>query len=51
MSDHPGRMVGTSARYAPVELAGSERDIGRLVEATAVRVVNGRVVAENASEA
>jgi threonylcarbamoyladenosine tRNA methylthiotransferase MtaB len=38
---HPGRVVGTSCRYAPVELAGMAADVGRLVRATAGPLVDG----------
>jgi threonylcarbamoyladenosine tRNA methylthiotransferase MtaB len=41
----PGRMIGTSCRYAPVELPGRERDAGRFVLATAQRVADGRIEA------
>ncbi len=50
VAERPGLVVGTSARYAPVELAGSENDVGRLVEVKAARVANGRVVGETASK-
>ncbi len=39
----PGILLGTSARYAPVELAGSEDLIGRLVTVVAAEVTNGRI--------
>jgi threonylcarbamoyladenosine tRNA methylthiotransferase MtaB len=38
-----GMLAGTSARYAPVELSGSEACLGRLVHATAGPVVKGRI--------
>ena len=39
----PGMLAGTSARYAPVELPGSEACVGQLVHATAGSVVDGRI--------
>jgi len=42
-SGTPGLLLGTSARYAPVELPGSQRLIGRLVPATAEAVIEGRI--------
>jgi threonylcarbamoyladenosine tRNA methylthiotransferase MtaB len=44
-AERQGRVVGTSCRYAPVELPGSSDDVGRFVVATAKRVVDGRVEA------
>ncbi|MBN2217255.1 MAG: hypothetical protein JW719_07750, partial [Pirellulales bacterium] len=41
--DRPDTLVGTSARYAPVELFGDARWIGRLVRATAQAVEGGRI--------
>lgn len=38
-----GLLLGTSGRYAPVELAGNRRLIGRLVSVTAGAVVEGRI--------
>ena len=34
-ADVPGRVVGTSCRYAPVELAGGDESIGKFVDVTA----------------
>jgi threonylcarbamoyladenosine tRNA methylthiotransferase MtaB len=39
----PGRLIGTSCRYAPVELTGDERLCGQLVHVTAGKVVEGRI--------
>jgi threonylcarbamoyladenosine tRNA methylthiotransferase MtaB len=39
----PGMLVGTSARYAPVELPGGEECLGQLVSVTAGPVVDGRI--------
>jgi tRNA A37 methylthiotransferase MiaB len=44
---HPGMLLGTSARYAPVELPAGRELLGRLVPATAVRLVGGRIHAES----
>jgi tRNA A37 methylthiotransferase MiaB len=44
-----GTAAGTSCRYAPVEVAGDESDIGRFVLATAGRVADGRIVAQRPS--
>jgi threonylcarbamoyladenosine tRNA methylthiotransferase MtaB len=41
----PGRVVGTSCRYAPVELAGSAADVGRLLLATAGTLIDGTIQA------
>ena len=41
-----GRLIGTSGEYAPVELPGGEPLIGRLVEVTAGRVAEGRIIAQ-----
>jgi hypothetical protein len=43
IADRPGMLAGTSARYAPVEFAGSEACLGQLVHATAGAVVDGRI--------
>ncbi|HYW80435.1 MAG TPA: tRNA (N(6)-L-threonylcarbamoyladenosine(37)-C(2))-methylthiotransferase MtaB, partial [Thermoguttaceae bacterium] len=43
IADQPGLFVGTSGRYAPVELAAGEDQVGRLVRATAESLSNGRV--------
>jgi len=40
---HPGLLLGTSARYAPVELPGSEDLIGQIVTVTAGKVAAGRI--------
>ena len=42
----PGLLLGTSARYATVELPGPEDLIGRLVKVTAGKVADGRVLAK-----
>ncbi len=41
--DRPGVLLGTSARYVPVELPGAARDVGQLVHVTAESVAKGRV--------
>ena len=43
----PGVLLGTSARYAPVEFPGTEDQIGRLVKVTAGKVVEGRIQADS----
>ena len=40
-----GRLLGTSGRYTPVELTGSEELLGRLLTVTAGPVVEGRITA------
>jgi len=40
---HAGRLRGTAARYVPVELAGDDRLLGRLVTVTAHRTSGGRI--------
>ena len=47
--DHPGRLWGTSARYAPIELSGEEDQIGRLVPIVAGRLVGNRIQASTAT--
>ncbi len=42
-ADRPGMLLGTSARYAPVEFAGTDEQIGRIVSLTASRVIDGRI--------
>lgn len=42
------RWIGTSCRYAPVELAADERDVGRLIDVRAGEVLDGRIVADSA---
>jgi len=42
----PGRFTGTACRYAPVELAASNVDADRLVDATVVEVRPDRLLAE-----
>ncbi len=42
-SDRPGVLLGTSARYAPVELPGVPNQIGQLVPLTAGSLVDGRI--------
>jgi len=41
----PGMLAGTSARYALVEMPGSEDHLGQLVQVTAGPVVDGRIQA------
>jgi threonylcarbamoyladenosine tRNA methylthiotransferase MtaB len=41
------RWIGTSCRYAPVELVANQSDVGRLVDCTAGHVEEGRIVAES----
>jgi len=45
LDDRPGELLGTSDRYAPMELAGGRELIGRLVTVTAGKVENGRIIA------
>jgi tRNA A37 methylthiotransferase MiaB len=51
LPDAHGRWVGTSCRYAPVELAGDERLGGQLVDVIAGQVVGGRIQAAPESPA
>jgi threonylcarbamoyladenosine tRNA methylthiotransferase MtaB len=44
------RLAGTSARYAPVELAGEDVEAGQLVQVTADRVVDGQIRATPARQ-
>jgi threonylcarbamoyladenosine tRNA methylthiotransferase MtaB len=44
-AERPGYVLGTSCRYTPVELPGTEDSIGRFRTATAARVANGRIQA------
>ena len=46
----PGVLLGTSARYAPVELPGTQDQIGHLVEITAREVAQGRLLAESLTD-
>jgi threonylcarbamoyladenosine tRNA methylthiotransferase MtaB len=41
----PGRVVGTSCRYAPVELPGTSSDVGQLVQVAAAGTANGTIQA------
>jgi len=43
--DTPGRLVGTSCRYAPVELPGRDGSLGQLICATAGKAIDGRIYA------
>ena len=43
LEDHPGTLIGTSGRYAPVELAGGPDRLGQMVQVTAGPVVDGRI--------
>ncbi len=45
-TDRPATLLGTSARYVPVELPGPTHQVGHLVRAVARTVVDGRVRAE-----
>ena len=45
IADRSGVFLGTSDRYAPVELAGGEEQLGRLVWVTAQRVEADHIVA------
>ena len=44
-AERAGRMLGTSCRYAPVELAGDATAIGGFAEITAGTVSQGRIQA------
>jgi len=44
--DQPGRMVGTSCRYAPVELLGNESLVGKIVDVKAREIGDGRIVGQ-----
>jgi threonylcarbamoyladenosine tRNA methylthiotransferase MtaB len=41
-----GQWIGTSCRYAPVELAAKTSDVGRLVDCTAGQFEGGRIIAQ-----
>jgi len=41
----PGRLLGTSCRYAPVELSGSDALHGQLTDVIGIAVTRGRIVA------
>jgi hypothetical protein len=45
-SPTPGRFVGTSCRYAPVELACSSSRVGELVDVTATSLADGQILGE-----
>ena len=45
-TERPGVLLGTSARYAPVEFLGTEDQIGRLVTVTAGASTASRILAE-----
>lgn len=45
----PGRLQGTSERYAPAELPGAARHVGQLVEARAVGLAAGRLQCQRRS--
>lgn len=45
LGNQPGRLLGISERYAPVELTGSAEMLGKLVQVTATRVAGGRIQA------
>lgn len=40
----PGRVVGSSCRYAPVEITGTHDDLGRFIDATPSSVGLGRLI-------
>lgn len=42
-AESPGRVVGTSCRYAPVEFAGAESDVRQFVRVKAERVCGGHL--------
>ena len=42
--DRPGRMTGTSCRYAAVELAGNDSTCGALVEVRPSSITDGRLI-------
>ena len=50
LPDRPGVLLGTSDRYAPVELIGPQDQVGRLVCVTARAVRRGRILGEAASD-
>jgi threonylcarbamoyladenosine tRNA methylthiotransferase MtaB len=43
-AETPGRLVGTSCRYAPVELAGNESLAGQFVDVLAAEVAEKRII-------
>ncbi|MBN1590392.1 MAG: tRNA (N(6)-L-threonylcarbamoyladenosine(37)-C(2))-methylthiotransferase MtaB [Pirellulales bacterium] len=45
-ANRPGMLLGTSARYVPVELPGQPHQVGRLVRVTAQSLGDNRVLAE-----
>ena len=47
LEDRPGWLLGTSARYAPVELPGVKDQIGHLIPITAGPPLAGRIQAES----
>ena len=47
-ASQPGRMIGTSCRYAPVELEGSIAERKQFVEVVARSVENGMILGERA---
>ncbi len=50
-AEQPGRMLGTSCRYAPVELAGDQALVGRFAQVEAGEVLGGCIQAVgNASQ-
>lgn len=49
--DKPNRLVGTSCRYAPVELSGEDSLCGTLVDVTAGEEIDGRIHAAEAVSA
>ena len=45
IGDRPGRVAGTSCRYAPAELTGTQDLLGRLVDVVAGTASNGVIQA------
>ncbi|MFV2068528.1 MAG: tRNA (N(6)-L-threonylcarbamoyladenosine(37)-C(2))-methylthiotransferase MtaB [Pirellulales bacterium] len=45
VADWPDRVLGTSCRYAPVEMPGQGRSLGELIDVTAGEVIGGRIQA------
>jgi len=43
VSDRPGTVLGTSARYVPVEMPGRPEMVGSLARVTATDIVGGRI--------
>jgi threonylcarbamoyladenosine tRNA methylthiotransferase MtaB len=45
LEQDPSRLVGTSCRYAPVELSAGSGQFGQLVDCTATRLAEQRLIA------